>query len=180
MSMSDPRNSLSHRIGRLREEVADIIEQFADKLRSPVSSQKSIALGSPAPQPIATDLTLWKERTPTSFQRLLDFPRLDMEETHDEVIVRAEIPGLDKDDFTVEISGRNLMIRGKKESRTEKEERGYLYRESRFGSFSRSILLPADTEPDKVIAECKNGILSIRLPKTETSNRKTIPVHVRC
>jgi len=95
-------------------------------------------------------------------------PLLDMHETEDEIIIRAEVPGLKKDDFSVELVGRRLTIKGeKKVVRERKGGGGCLISECRYGSFSRSLLLPYEIDEQKIEADLKHGVLTIRLPKPE-------------
>ena len=95
-------------------------------------------------------------------------PRVDMEETADELVLRAEVPGMRKQDVTVELVDRRLTIRGEKRvAREEKGAAGGTLSEYRYGSFSRSVLLPYPVEEDKIKAELNHGLLTIRLRKPE-------------
>jgi HSP20 family protein len=85
-------------------------------------------------------------------------PVVDLEETDDNIIVTAELPGLDKDDFTVEISGERLSIRGEKKQETEEQGREYYYAKRRYGAFARVVALPCEIDADKVKARYKNGV----------------------
>lgn len=105
-------------------------------------------------------------------------PALDIEETDTDVHVRAEIPGMEKDEFSVDVSGNRLSIRGEKKQKREWTE-GSMHRlECSYGQFVRQVLLPAEVDDTRSEAEYKNGVLYIRLPKTAQSQRKQIPVHV--
>jgi len=103
-------------------------------------------------------------------------PTVDMEEDDSEIRVTAEMPGLEKEDFKVEVLGDRLIIRGEKKAEREKREAGYFYSERSYGSFSRSLQLPAEVEVEKAKAEYKNGVLKLRLPKSETAKAKQIKV----
>lgn len=103
-------------------------------------------------------------------------PAVDMEEDDSEIRVTAEMPGLEKEDFKVEVLGDRLVIRGEKKAEREKREAGYFYSERSYGSFSRSLQLPAEVEVEKAKAEYKNGVLKLRLPKSETAKAKQIKV----
>jgi HSP20 family protein len=112
----------------------------------------------------------------TSLRPLFVGPEIDMEETDDAVIVRAELPGLSPEDFTVELTDRRLVIRGeKREERTEREG-SFNVVERRYGSFMRSILLPQEVNPDGTEAEFKDGVLRLRLPKAGEGRRSKISV----
>jgi HSP20 family protein len=106
-------------------------------------------------------------------------PLLDMHETPEELIIRAEVPGLNKDDFSVELVGRRLTIHGeKKVVREQKGGDGCLISECRYGSFSRSIQLPYEIDEKLIAADLKHGVLTIRLPKPEKEQhtRYRVPV----
>ncbi|WP_224983651.1 Hsp20/alpha crystallin family protein [Geomonas agri] len=93
-------------------------------------------------------------------------PLVDMHETAEELVVRAEVPGMKKEDFSVELVDRRLTIRGeKKVVREGKGGSGGFLSECRYGSFSRSLLLPYPVEEDKIKADLTHGVLTIRLPK---------------
>lgn len=103
-------------------------------------------------------------------------PSLDVSEGTGEFLVRAEIPGVDPEDFEISVTGDVLSIAGeKKEER--KERRGNVYRSERlFGSFRRSVRLPEAVDSDKIEAEYDKGVLTIRLAKSERAAGRRIPV----
>ncbi len=103
-------------------------------------------------------------------------PAVDVVETSDNVIVRAELPGMDPKDVDISISGDTLTIKGEK--REEKEDKGKsFYRVERsYGSFCRTISLPAGVEADKAKADYNNGVLEVTLPKSEKVKAKRIPI----
>lgn len=105
-------------------------------------------------------------------------PAIDIKETENEFVVKAEIPGIDQKDLSVSLSGDVLTISGEKKE--EKEEKGEnVHRVERsFGSFCRSFTLPGEIQEDKIEAKYKNGILTLTLPKAESSKRKPINIKV--
>ncbi len=106
-------------------------------------------------------------------------PLLDMHETPDELIIRAEVPGLNKEDFSVELVGRRLSIHGEKRVvREQKGGAGRLISECRYGSFTRSIQLPYEIDENLIAADLKQGVLTVRLPKPEKGRhtRYRVPV----
>jgi HSP20 family protein len=106
-------------------------------------------------------------------------PLLDMNETSDELIIRAEVPGLKREDFSVELVGRRLTIKGEKRVvREQKGGDGCLISECRYGSFSRTLLLPYEIDEKLIAADLKHGVLTIRLPKPEKERhtRYRVPV----
>jgi len=105
-------------------------------------------------------------------------PAVDVAEDDEAIYVRAEIPGLDKDDFRVEVIGDCLVISGEKSTERERRGRGYYYAECAYGSFSRSIPLPCEIDLDRAEARYRHGVLSLRLPKSESARAREIKVKV--
>lgn len=106
------------------------------------------------------------------------FPLVDIKETKDDFIITAEVPGMSKDDIKISLSNNTLTIKGEKKQEKKEEDHNYHRIERRFGSFSRSFTLDAPVEADKIKATCKDGILTIVLPKKEESKPKEIPISV--
>ncbi len=105
-------------------------------------------------------------------------PPLDISETDQEILVKAELPGVDPKEIEVNITGSNLSIKGeKREEREEKTENMHRVERS-FGHFSRSITLPCEVKEDKIEASFKNGVLNLKLPKTESSKKRSIKIDV--
>jgi HSP20 family protein len=103
-------------------------------------------------------------------------PRVDVLEQDDEILVRAEVPGVEKKDLHVELGGQMLTIHGERR-REEKEEKGAYFRsEIAHGTFSRTIRLPEEVALDKAAAEFKDGLLEVHLPKTHKTERRRIDV----
>lgn len=103
-------------------------------------------------------------------------PKVDVLDRDDDVLVRAEMPGVKKDEVEISISGSTLTLRGETR-REEKEEKGDYYRcEISRGSFSRMLTLPAEVDESKAKATMKDGILELTLPKLEKSKRRTIKI----
>jgi len=103
-------------------------------------------------------------------------PPLDVEETDQELLVRAEVPGMTPEDLQISISGNALVISGEKKEQAERSEGGYLYQERRYGSFRREVPLPTAVDPNDVKAEYKNGVLQIRLTKSQEVLPKRISI----
>ena len=103
-------------------------------------------------------------------------PSLDMAETDSNVEVRMDIPGMDAKDIDIQVNGNLLTISG--ERKEEREEKGKTFHriERRVGSFSRSLTLPCQVKEDAVDAQYKNGLLTVKLPKTEEAKSKKITV----
>jgi HSP20 family protein len=106
----------------------------------------------------------------------LGTPRVDVIDREEEILVRAEVPGVDKTDLDVDLTGRNLCIKGERRHEEKKEEGEVVRSEIARGTFSRTILLPDDLDFDKAKADFKDGILEIHLPKTHKTERRQIKV----
>ena len=106
-------------------------------------------------------------------------PAVDIVENDDEYIAQVELPGVNKDDVKITMENNILTLRGEK-SQEKKEKSANYHRVERFyGSFRRSFELPGGVKNDKIDAEYKDGILTIRMPKEEEAKTKLIEVKVR-
>ena len=103
-------------------------------------------------------------------------PRLDVSETDKEVLVTAELPGLDEKDVEVTFSEGCLLIGGEKKSEREEKEGAYHLVERNEGSFSRVVELGSAVDPEKAEASYKNGVLTVKVPKKEDSKPKRIDI----
>ena len=106
-------------------------------------------------------------------------PFMDILETKDKLIVKAELPGLEAKDVNVSVSGDLLTIKGEKEKEEEEKDEHYHCVERRYGSFQRSFRLPASVKGDKVEATFDKGVLKVTLPKVEEAKKKEIEVKVK-
>ncbi|APF20506.1 heat shock protein Hsp20 [Caldithrix abyssi DSM 13497] len=106
-------------------------------------------------------------------------PSVDVKEKDKEIIVTAELPGMDAEDIEINISDDVLTLRGEKREEKEEKEGNFYRRECSYGSFHRDIPLPAEIDPDKVEAEFKRGVLKVRLPKKPESERKAKKIEVK-
>jgi HSP20 family protein len=105
-------------------------------------------------------------------------PALDVYEQKDDFIVKAEIPGMAKDEIDISLEGNTLTIKGEKKKEEEVKEQDYYRCERTFGSFLRTIELPVAVQTDKVSASFKNGVLEVRLPKTAEAKKNVVNVKV--
>ena len=99
------------------------------------------------------------------------FWNLEVEETEKDVILRAEAPGFEAEEFTVEVGGDELMLRAEHKHEAKGKEKEYLERK-----FERFVRLPAPVAPEKVEAVYRNGVLEVRLPKTEEAKTHRVAV----
>lgn len=119
------------------------------------------------------------EDAPTWPARRALIPALDVVETEKSLIVKADLPGLEKDDLRISITDDILTIQGEKKA--EKEEKGKDFRrlERAYGTFSRSVRLPREVDQEKVKASYRNGVLEIDLSKGANARSREIEVKVR-
>jgi len=104
---------------------------------------------------------------------------LDLYEEKDQIVVKAEMPGFTKDDIQISIADNVLTIKGEKKKEEEDSGKDY-YRSVRvYGAFTRTLPLRAEINQDRVQATFKNGVLEIRLPKSEEAKKKEIKVKVQ-
>lgn len=105
-------------------------------------------------------------------------PMVDVTETKDEIVVRAEVPGMSSEDITVTLQDNVLTLRGEKKQEKTEKEAAFHRLERSYGSFVRSFTLPTLVQSDKVKAAYKDGVLTITLPKAEEVKPKEITVSV--
>jgi len=103
-------------------------------------------------------------------------PAIDVYEKGNDIIVEAEVPGMDPKDINIEIEDKTLRISGKMEKKEEVKEKNYYRKEIKTGSFERVISLPSEVKEKEVEATMKDGILKIVLPKQKTSSVKKIEI----
>lgn len=103
-------------------------------------------------------------------------PEIDVLEDENEYTVRASLPGVDKKDIEVEVSDGTLTLRGQRKELTEVKGRNWLRREQCVGGFLRTVELPAGVDASRVRATDKDGILEIRLPKTERAKARKVSI----
>lgn len=105
-------------------------------------------------------------------------PAMDVSETEDAVIVKAELPGMEAKDVEINLNGDVLSLRGEKREETEEKTKSFHRVERSYGSFERSVRLPYAVKADKVEATFKNGVLTVQLPKAEEAKRKSVKINV--
>ena len=106
-------------------------------------------------------------------------PSVDISETKDDFVVKAELPGLEAKDVNVSISGNVLTIKGEKKAEEEEKDEHYHRVERYSGSFQRVFQLPIGVKADKVKANFDKGVLNVTLPKVEEAKKKEIEVKVK-
>lgn len=112
------------------------------------------------------------KRTPENF-----VPDLDLVEQGNEYVMKADLPGMREQDIDIEVSDDNVLtLSGQRREEETRNERGYEYHERSYGSFSRSIELPASADTAKIRADFHDGVLELHVPKTETAPGRKIPL----
>ncbi len=105
-------------------------------------------------------------------------PPVDMEETDTEVVVTAEMPGLDPGDFTVELEGTRLILRGEKKVVRDESQQTWRLSERGYGAFHRDVALPCAVDSANVTATYRQGVLRVRLPKAAGAQAHVVQVNV--
>jgi HSP20 family protein len=106
-------------------------------------------------------------------------PQIDVKETPDSFQVTAELPGLAEKDVTLTIADNVLTLKGEKKAEREEKNENYYLSERSFGSFTRSVQLPATVDQDKVTAKFDKGILTIALPKVEEAKTREKKIEIK-
>jgi len=109
----------------------------------------------------------------------LQMPRVDVYEEKDDVVVKAELPGIAKNEIEVDLTGPALTIKGEKKKEEEVKRTNYYRSERSYGSFARTIELPAEVKGEAAKATFKDGVLEVRLPKTTDAKRRQFSVKVQ-
>ena len=105
-------------------------------------------------------------------------PSVDVSETKNDLVVKAELPGMDPKDIDITLSDSHLMIKGQKKHEKEEKDEDYHFVERSYGSFVRAVHLPKEVKHDKINASYKNGVLKIVLPKSEEAKTKEVKIKV--
>lgn len=108
----------------------------------------------------------------------IEVPAIEIYDEKDDIVVKAELPGLKREDIEINLAGDLLTIKGEKKKEEEVKEKDYYYSERSFGSFERSVEIPQKVLPDKVRASFKDGVLEVRLQKSEEAKKKEIKIKV--
>ncbi len=105
-----------------------------------------------------------------------NLPAVDLKEEKDRYLMEVELPGLTEKDIELKIEGNLLTLSSKKEEKRDEKKNGYIIKERRHSSFTRSFTLPDSIDKEKIEASFKNGLLTVTFPKKETSKAKLIDV----
>jgi HSP20 family protein len=99
-------------------------------------------------------------------------PAVDIYEEGDDLVLKADLPGLNKEDIEVKLTDDYITISGEKKKEEKVEEKNFYRYERSYGSFSRTLRLPVEVHTDKAKAKFENGVLEVRIPKTEEAKTK--------
>ena len=105
-------------------------------------------------------------------------PAMDLVETADQYVLRADLPGLDDDDVNVQLEDNVLTISGERKAEHDDRQEGYYRLERAFGAFSRSLTLPEGVDADAIAATFDKGVLEIRIPKPEARRPRRVEIKV--
>ena len=105
-------------------------------------------------------------------------PRVDIDENDNQIVIHADLPGIDKKEVKVSVEDDVLTISGERKEEKKEEGRDYHRLERRFGAFHRSFSLPGNVNADNIVADYKAGVLTVRLTKTEESKPREIEVKI--
>ena len=108
----------------------------------------------------------------------LKAPSLDVFEEKDDIVVKADLPGLNKEEIEVTVTGDVVTIKGEKKKEEEVKEKDYYRRERSYGSFVRSVELPCEVKSEQIKANFKDGVLEVRMPKTEEAKKKSVSIRI--
>ncbi len=106
-------------------------------------------------------------------------PQVEVLERDNEMIIRADLPGMTKGDIKVEIADNAIAIRGERKSEREEDEEGYYRSERTYGSFYRRIPLPRGAKPEEASADFRNGVLEITMPTSQTTEEKSRQIEIK-
>lgn len=120
-------------------------------------------------------------RSPVAEEEIIQgawIPPVDIFETGDSIVIKAELPGISKEDITLEVKENTLSIKGEKKFEKDVKEESYHRVERSYGAFQRAFALPSTVQQDKVKAKFRDGILEVTIPKAEEAKPKQIKVDV--
>jgi HSP20 family protein len=103
-------------------------------------------------------------------------PKVDIYENDNNFVIKAELPGLEKKDVSIDVQDRVLTLKGERKLENEVKEDNYYRREMSYGRFQRAFTLPANVDSDKITADFKDGLLKIEVPKPEEAKPKNVSI----
>lgn len=170
-------NESKHEVAVSSKPSSEIVEPRPSQMFAPVDEverlfERLMPRGWLAP--MAWNWPLWG-RGEEAFENIR-VPQLDVIDRDKDIVIRAELPGVEKKDLEVSLSDTTLNIKGKISKETKEERKDYFRCEISRGNFSRSLSLPSGVDTSKISANLKEGILEIILPKEESVQRRSVEV----
>lgn len=143
----------------------------------PVFAEEETEMVMHTPNPMSIHTTMqeetWNQSVASDTEGQLT---IDVYQTDNDIVIKSTIAGVKPEDLDISINNDMVTIKGERKNEEVIEHGNYYYQECYWGSFSRSVLLPVDVISDKTEASLKNGILTLRLPKADTTKIKRIQV----
>lgn len=109
----------------------------------------------------------------------LEIPAEDLQETKKEIIVTFDLPGVDKKDIKLKVTEKEIIVKAEKKEELKEKRKGFFHQERAYYGFYRQTTLPAAVKPEKAVAEYKNGVLKVKLPKKEIGVKKKKEIEVK-
>ena len=106
-------------------------------------------------------------------------PSVDIYETENELVLKADLPDVNLEDIEVRVENQTLTLKGERKFEKDDSVRGYHRIERSYGEFTRSFTVPATVDPERVGAEFKNGVLTVKLPKKEAAKPRQVKIEVK-
>ena len=121
--------------------------------------------------------SFWRQQSPTEEKDWV--PRVEMIEMDDKYLIKAELPGMKKEDIDISVTGDTLTLKGHRQAESDIKEDDYHLCERSYGSFFRSITLPSSVKADEIEAKYEDGMIEVSLPKQADTQPKKIEVKVK-
>ncbi len=168
------KNETTEELMEKNKQTTDIVKQDVPRVLSPFSEMERM-MEDFIRRPFSMFPMMWP--LTAKIEETLS-PAIDVFEEDNAVVVKAELPGMKKQDISVELNNGILKITGEKKREEKVEKKDYYRTERSLGSFERRISLPAETEVDKAKASFKDGLLEIKIPKSEEAKKKQRKINI--
>jgi HSP20 family protein len=121
---------------------------------------------------------MWWPRVRWAEEVGMTYPSVDIFEDKDNVVLKAEIPGVAKEDLQVNVNDETITVSGEKRKEEKKEDKDYFRLERSYGSFKRTFALPSEVDSSRAKAKFKDGVLEVTIPKSEKAKKKEVKVSI--
>jgi HSP20 family protein len=180
---SDSKEQSSQSLARRQEGGSDIRRSEPQWLGTPFTFMRRF---SEEMDRLFEDFGFGRGLLATGFERSLDAlaaatwaPQVEVLERGNQLTIRADLPGMTKNDVKVDVDDNSLVIRGERKSEREEDEEGYYRSERSYGSFYRRIPLPSGAKAEEATADFRNGVLEITMPTSQTSEEKRRQIEIK-